>query len=69
MSPLAFRDVRFVLKTCGAEWNPASARLQWGKILAWTGLLISGLFLCFIAYAIFIEPIFGAGQNPYEGRI
>ena len=60
MSILAFRDVRFVRRTCGLEWNPASARVKLGITLAVIGLIISTGVAGLIAHTVFVEWFFGA---------
>jgi hypothetical protein len=63
---LAFRDISFVRKTCGKEWNPASARLKLGIALAIIGLIVSIATICFIIYPPFDKQNSNVGQYDYE---
>ena len=63
---LAVRDISFVRKTCGKEWNPANARLKFGIVLAALSLLISTATVCFIIYPPFQKQHSDAEQYDYD---
>lgn len=51
MWALAFRDFRFVRKTCGPEWNPADGQMKLGRILSFIGLFISVVIICVVVFS------------------